>query len=103
MTVKSKVGRKRYVAFSVSEGMTKEAIIRGLRSAGLPDPPYVVQCSSGKAVLRCTPDKREGAIAAMSRVDPRSSPLSTSGTLRGIRRRHPELIAAKRRGPRVRS
>ncbi|MCL2031903.1 MAG: hypothetical protein FWG96_01315 [Methanomassiliicoccaceae archaeon] len=97
MVVKSKSGRKRYVAFSVSEDMTKDTMIRGLRSISQTDPPYVIQCVSGKAVLRCSPEKKEETVRMMSRIDPSSSSLLTSGTLRGIRRRYPELKTAKKR------
>ena len=88
--------RKRYVVFSVSPEMTKETIIRGSRSCCLSDPPYIIQCTSGKAVVKCTPQSRDQVILMMSHIDPSSSPLITSGTLRKIRTLFPELKQEKK-------
>jgi RNase P/RNase MRP subunit POP5 len=88
--------RKRYVAFSVSRDVTKEDIIRGSRSFCPSDPPYVIQCTAGKAVIRCSPENKNDAIRMMSHIDPSSTPLITSGTLRKIRTLYPELEQDKK-------
>jgi RNase P/RNase MRP subunit POP5 len=77
--------------------MTRDIIIKRARSACPDDPPYVIQCASGKAILRCSPESKEDAMIMMSKIDPLSSPLITSGTLRKIRQRYPELKQAKNR------
>ncbi|MCL1979086.1 MAG: hypothetical protein FWG60_02880 [Methanomassiliicoccaceae archaeon] len=94
--MKDRRGRSRYVVFEVSPRLTKELLIKEFRSAGLRDPPYIIQCVPGKAVLRCAPKDRDNTIDIMSRVDPPSVPLSTSGTIRKIRRAYPELKAPKK-------
>ncbi|AIZ56928.1 hypothetical protein Mpt1_c10600 [Candidatus Methanoplasma termitum] len=91
MVVKSKRGRRRYIAFSVSPELRKEALIRGLRQVDPDKPPHIIQLSGGKAIIRCSPDEREGTIIAVSRVDPSSESLITSGTLRTIREIYPDL------------
>jgi RNase P/RNase MRP subunit POP5 len=95
MVVKSKRGRRRYIAFSVSPELRKEALIRGLRQVDPDNPPYIIQLAGGKAVVRCSPDKREGTILAVSQTDPSSVSLLTSGTLRTIRDAYPELKIRK--------
>lgn len=96
MTVKSERGRQRYIAFDVSPKMEKDALIKRFRSAGPDRIPYIIQCSSGKAIIRCSPKEKEESIRMMSLIDPSSVPLTTSGTLRKIRERYPELKAAKK-------
>jgi len=98
MVVKSKRGRNRYVAFDVSPDMSRETLIRSLRGVGSAVSPYIVQCASGKAVVRCAPKEREEVVRIMSRIDPSSAPLITSGTLRTIRERYPEIERAKKKG-----
>jgi RNase P/RNase MRP subunit POP5 len=88
--------RKRYVAFSVSPDVTKEAIIRGSKSFCQSDPVYVIQCTSGKAIIRCTPKTKDEAVIMMKHIDPSSSPLITSGTIRKIRALYPELKQDKK-------
>ncbi|MDR1404579.1 MAG: hypothetical protein LBJ20_03305 [Candidatus Methanoplasma sp.] len=98
MVIKSKRGRRRYIAFRVSEHTTKIALVKWLSSAGA-DPPYVVQCIPGMAVLRCPPERREETIALMHSADPFSAPLKTSGTLRTLRDKFPELKAMRKDPP----
>jgi len=89
MTVKEKRGRRRYVAFTVDRGLTRDLLMRSLKA--FPDAPYVVQCSEGWAVVRCSPDEIDNAVAAMRTADPSSVSLRTSGTLATLRDRYPEL------------
>ena len=96
MVVKSKRGRRRYVAFEVSPGLRKDALIGGLVSVDRVNPPYVIQLTRGKAIIRCAPENREDTILAVSKVDPSSVPLITSGTIRKIRELYPSLQPEKR-------
>ena len=96
MTVKSKRGRIRYVVFDVSLETTKDSLIKKLKAAPTEEPPYIVQCASGKAVVRCSPEKRESVILLISAVDRSSVPLLTSGTLHKIRSIYPELKPTKK-------
>jgi RNase P/RNase MRP subunit POP5 len=96
MVVKEKKGRRRYIAFSVSAGLRKEDLIRELRAIDQEKPPYVIQLAESKAIIRCPPNKKEETIAAVSRADPSSVSLITSGTIRKIRDIYPELKTAKK-------
>jgi len=90
MTVKEKRGRRRYVAFSVDERLNKTDLITRLRSV-VPEPPYVVQCGGGFAIVRCAPNETDGVIDSMRTADPASASLMTSGTLKALRSKVPGL------------
>ncbi|MDR0779000.1 MAG: hypothetical protein LBE48_06165 [Methanomassiliicoccaceae archaeon] len=90
MTVKEKTGRRRYVAFTVDPLFGKETLISALRKAS-GDPPYVIQCREGWCIVRCTPGSVDSTITVMRNADPSSVSLRTSGTLRTLRERYPEL------------
>jgi len=92
MVVKSKRGRRRYIAFTVDGSLTKETLIARFRTSDLPFEPRVVQCSEGWCIIRCGPKEREDAIAIMKAVDPKSTSLCTSGTVVTLRNRYPELM-----------
>ena len=96
MAVKSKRGRIRYIAFDVPMDLRKDVLIREINSIGSDISLYVVQCTSGKAMVRCAPENREEAIRIMSQVNPSFVSLMTSGTIRTIRERYPELKTVKR-------
>jgi len=91
MVVKCKRGRTRYIAFDVSRGLRKDALIRYMKINEADNPLYIVQCTGGKAIVRCTPATVERTMSVMSRADPSCASLMTSGTLRKIRERYPEL------------
>ncbi|MDR3205848.1 MAG: hypothetical protein LBT41_01950 [Candidatus Methanoplasma sp.] len=92
MVVKSERGRRRYVVFGVSAGLTRSMLINRLRGVCPEDEvPYVVQCVPGKAVIRCAPKEIDRTIAAVAAADRASEPLLTSGTLRTLRERYPDL------------
>ncbi|MDR0523181.1 MAG: hypothetical protein LBG62_01995 [Candidatus Methanoplasma sp.] len=98
MTVKSKRGRYRYVAFRVSPGLTKPALISRVREACRGGSgPYVVQAGGGMAVVRCAPGERDRVAEIMAAADAGSESLRTSGTLRSLRDRYPELEQGKKR------
>ena len=88
MVVKAVRGRRRYIAFTVNPSLTRETLIPKLRALKDDEAPYVIQCSEGWAVVRSSPEKRDGDIAIMKSADPDSVPLRTSGTLRTLRDRY---------------
>jgi len=69
---------------------SKGMLISRLKST-VDEPPYVIQCNDGLAVLRCAPKERESIVEAMGKADPKSESLLTSGTLRTLRERYPAL------------
>lgn len=92
MVVKEKRGRRRYVAFNLDTSFNKESLIAKLRSITSPnDPPYIIQCSAGWAIVRCPPDKTDDITTIIQKADPMSRSLCTSGTLRTLRERYPKL------------
>ena len=95
MVVKSERGRRRYIAFTVDEGLTRSTLIPKLQALMGNDAPYVVQCSEGWAVIRTSPDGIDAAVSVMSKASPGSASLSTSGTLRTLRQRYPRLQEAR--------
>ena len=96
MVVKSKRGRRRYVVFSTSVSLTKEDLIRKLRSSCGENAPYVIQHANGKTVIRCSPTEIDDISAKLRSVDDTSESLITSGTLKTIRERYPELRSQKK-------
>ncbi|MCL2785816.1 MAG: hypothetical protein FWD81_01140 [Methanomassiliicoccaceae archaeon] len=90
MVVKEKRGRRRYIAFTVSTGLTKESLISALRKV-CGDPPYVIQCAEGWGVVRCPHDAVTVTVDIVRLADPSSVSLRTSGTLRTLRGLYPEL------------
>ena len=91
MVVKAVRGRRRYIAFTLDEGLTRETLIPKLRAYAGDSAPYVIQCSQGWAIIRTAPDGIDSALSLMSRAVPGCSSISTSGTLRTLRERYPVL------------
>ena len=89
MTVKSDRGRRRYIAFKTGEAIEKDELVSRLKSRTVR--PYVIQCSDGWAIVRTEPSECESAMSAVADACPGSEPLSTSGTLRTLRGKYPEL------------
>ena len=89
MAVKEKRGRRRYIAFTADRSLTRDTLIRMLKAH--PNAPYVVQCSEGWGIVRCSPEDIDAAVSAMRLADPSSVSLRTSGTLATLRDRYPEL------------
>lgn len=92
MTVKEKRGRRRYIAFTVPEGIGKPALIHQLREC-TDEAPYVVQCGHGLAVVRCAPKECIQTIEVMKLACPSSASLMTSGTIKALRSKVPGLDA----------
>ena len=95
MVVKSKRGRRRYVAFTVDPAMTAESLSGKLRAFGGDKVPKVIQCAEGWCILRCAPEDRERAVGLMAQADPGSRSLRTSGTLITLRKRYPRLMETR--------
>ena len=95
MVVKSERGRRRYIAFTVDEGLTAEALSGKLKAFRPDSAPKVIQCAQGWCILRCSPQECEGTIDLMSQLYPGSKSLKTSGTLITLRRRYPVLQATR--------
>jgi len=90
MVVKEVRGRRRYVAFTVNAELTKTSLISLLRTV-CTEPPYVVQCAEGWAIVRCSPVMIERTIELVMLADPSASSLKTSGTLKKLRDTYSEL------------
>ena len=90
MVVKEKRGRRRYIAFSMCAELTKDSLISALRRS-CNDPPFVVQCAEGWAIIRCPHKDTDSVISEIKLADPSSEPLRTSGTIRTLRMMFPEL------------
>ena len=92
MVVKSKRGRRRYIAFTVDPELTKDSLIARLRRIDQDRTPHVIQCAEGWCIVRCSPNEREPTISIMTTADPTSKSLRTSGTVITLRQRYPELM-----------
>ncbi|NLK25454.1 MAG: hypothetical protein GX307_02630 [Euryarchaeota archaeon] len=91
MVVKSKRGRRRYIAFTTSSH-SREDLLRTidstLREAGIPS--YkLIQYNGEKGIIRVGGEYQSRAVEALnrSRADPSFSTLAVSGTLRTLRER----------------
>ncbi len=91
MTVKSVRGRRRYIAFVCDPSLDRPGLISLLNERAGESAPYVVQCSEGWCILRCTPTQCDDTIALMCSADGSARSLRTSGTLRTLRARYPRL------------
>lgn len=95
MVVKSKRGRRRYIAFTVSKDLTVEALAGKLKAFRPDSSPKVIQCAQGWCILRCSPQECPDTIGLMSQIYPDSKSIRTSGTLITLRRRYPMLQATR--------
>lgn len=89
MVVKEIRGRRRYILFSTPGDIAKEELLRQLRAVAS-DPPYIIQCINGKAILRCSNKDVDETVSVMKLADPRYTSITTSGTLKTIRDKHPD-------------
>lgn len=105
MVVKSKRGRRRYIAFRVRDGgsLNGEDILSALNppfiSAGI-KPPKVIQFNGSSGIVRVDGEGQRRAIEIINAGGRGSlETLRTSGTLRTLRERHfpGERRAARRR------
>ena len=99
MVVKSERGRRRYVVYTVPEGTRWDEVLEALSADPTPAQLKVICCFSGMAVIRTEPSGLDEVGCRMHARWPGSESLITSGTLRTIRDRYPELrVRRKRKG-----
>jgi len=96
--VKSVRGRRRYVALHVPADLRRDGLVKALElfSGTIPGL-KVITCGDGWAVVRCSPAEVDSAISAVTGTFPGSEPVLTSGTLKTLRDRYPELRVPRRR------
>lgn len=97
MVVKSERGRRRYVVYTVPEGTRWDEVLEALSAEPVPPQLKVISCSSGRAVIRTEPDGLEVIGQRIAATWPDTESIITSGTLRTIRDRYPELRVRRRR------
>jgi len=97
MVVKSERGRRRYIMFKMTCEFERETVIKRVNKTSDGEAPYIVQCEKNMMIARCSPDAIERTIEIISRMDPGSSSIITSGTLKTIRDKHPELKAKQKK------
>ena len=99
MVVKSVRGRRRDIVYTVPEDTRWDEVLEAV-SAEPPLPQIkVISCFSGMAVIRTEPSGLEELGSRMHAKWPDSESLVTSGTLRTVRDRYPQLrVHRKRKG-----
>jgi RNase P/RNase MRP subunit POP5 len=98
MVVKAVRGRRRYIALHVPEGLSRDDLVRGIESHPSFTPDVkVITCRGGDAVVRCEPAHVDAVTGAVSELWPGSESRRTSGTLRTLRDRYPELRVPRKR------
>lgn len=95
MVVKDKRGRRRYIAFVLTQGgpITKSGLITLLREASREhgiEEPRVIQFDGVKGIVRCAHIQKEETVEALGERKNGIvvKTLSTSGTLRKLRERY---------------
>lgn len=98
MVVKSRRGRRRYIAFTVESErqVSPDELLAALRSAcASPSdkPPKLIQFDGRTGIVRCLEPEQEATRRLLARAGGtrglRISTVSTSGTLRALRARLP--------------
>lgn len=89
MVVKEKRGRRRYVAFRVDPILRRDDLRRALAAGS------VIQCSEGWAIIRCAPSETSVVAESIRSAYPGTVSLATSGTLKTLRERYPNLERTK--------
>ena len=96
--MKSVRGRRRYVALHVPADLRRDGLVKALEPfSGTIPGLKVITCGDGWAVVRCSPAEVDSAISAVTGTFPGSEPVLTSGTLKTLRDRYPELRVPRRR------
>jgi RNase P/RNase MRP subunit POP5 len=98
MVVKDKRGRRRYIAFVLTQGgpITKGGLITLLREASRErgvEEPRVIQFDGAKGIMRCSHLRKEETVNILVSLGERKKgievkTLSTSGTLRKLREQY---------------
>ena len=96
MVVKDKVGRNRYVAFLVTPPVDKARLLAALKSAPVPDRPWLVEYDGGRGLVRCPHTAKDETIAFLNGLRIGASHLRTTGTSGTIRRARQKFLPPKR-------
>lgn len=96
MTVKSKRGRRRYIAFDMSYSTDKATVVSRIPGGKRFN---VIQCEDGMAIVRCSPSEIDECISAVKTCDKNAEPVRVSGTLRTLRDRYSTLKETKPEKP----
>ena len=92
MVVKAVRGRRRYVVYTVPDGVGREEVLAALSRYADRIPEHkVITSFGGKAIVRVEPGHVGTATEAMKASWPDSVSLIASVTLRTVRDRYPEL------------
>ena len=98
MVVKAVRGRRRYVVYTVPADVGREKVLAALAPYADRIPEHkVITSFGGKAIVRCEPGHVAIATEAMRASWPESESLISSGTLRTVRDRYPELKVPQKR------
>ncbi len=98
MVVKSKRGRRRYIVFTIPCDVGRNDVLAALEPISGSVPEHkVITSFGGKAVVRCEPGNEKRVAEAMSSAWKGSVSLTTSGTLRTVREKYPELKVPQKR------
>ncbi len=95
MVVKSKRGRRRYVAITLDPSFEKETLIGKVNAMTGGKCPKIIQCSSGWCIFRCAPGETEDCMNYIKTASPDAISLRTSGTLITLRKRYPVLMSTR--------
>lgn len=98
MVVKSVRGRRRYIVYTVPEETKRDDVQSALESGETVIPQLkVITCFGGQAVIRTTPEGLGAVDDTMRMRWPDCESRITSGTLKTIRDKHPELKVNRKR------
>lgn len=87
MTVKSRYGRKRYIAFDLGHYVSKKKIESDL-SKNSHHPIRVIQCAEKWCILKCEPKQMTHVTEIVPKMIPGSVSKSTSGNLLTLRKKY---------------
>ncbi|MBQ7404979.1 MAG: hypothetical protein IJV90_00995 [Candidatus Methanomethylophilaceae archaeon] len=97
MVVKSIRGRRRYLACTVPSGTNRDEVIALFEESASEIPQLkVITSFKGEAVIRCSPGHEETVVEVLRSRWPESESVLSSGTLRALRDKRPELKVQRR-------
>lgn len=98
MVVKAVRGRRRYVVYTVPDTVGRSSVLEALEPYKDRMPEHkVITSFKGKAIVRVRPEHVALATEAMQATWPDSQSLVSSGTLRTVRDKYPELKVQQKR------
>lgn len=89
MTVKSKRGRRRYILFTIAADIDRNRLIDIINQSG--SSLYVTSCGNSTAIIRCAPEEVDSTIEKMMELVPGSISICTSGTIKTLREKYPDI------------